>query len=65
MCTSIYILCKKWTEEKEKLLENNHAEKKTIFEEKHQMLTIPDEKRAAMIVELRQTAGKSIKILSC
>ena len=39
--------------------------RKTIFEEKHKMLTIPDEKRAAMIVELRQTAGKSIKILSC
>ena len=50
---------------KGKIVGEQPCRKKSIFEEKHKMLTIPDEKRAAMIVELRQTAGKSIKILSC
>ena len=34
--------------------------KKTIFEKKQNMLTIPDEKRAAMKIELRQAAGREI-----
>ena len=45
---------------KGKIVGEQPCRKKTIFEEKHKMLTIPDEKRAAMKIELRQAAGREI-----